>query len=287
MISRNLLVRIAVAVPAIALTLLVVWSGGWVLAAVLGSLGVLGAREVYDLARRQDIAPLDALGYVGAAAIPFAALLAQQSRLYGGDAWAFIGALWLLGLLAEALITRPPDRRPLASVAVTVFGCLYASALLAFIVPIRHGLHSDAHPRASVALVLFPLAVTWIGDTCAMAAGTLFRGPKLAPVLSPNKTWAGAAGGVVGALVAAIAYGFLVLDRVAIHLDAGQLVAAGLLLAIAAQVGDVAESLFKREAGLKDSSSLIPGHGGVLDRLDSLYFVLPVTAGLFRLFGVV
>jgi len=242
---------------------------------------------VYDLARRQDIAPLDALGYVGAAAIPFAALLAQQSRLYGGDAWAFIGALWLLGLLAEALITRPPDRRPLASVAVTVFGCLYASALLAFIVPIRHGLHSDAHPRASVALVLFPLAVTWIGDTCAMAAGTLFRGPKLAPVLSPNKTWAGAAGGVVGALVAAVAYGFLVLDRVAIHLGAGQLVAAGLLLAIAAQVGDVAESLFKREAGLKDSSSLIPGHGGVLDRLDSLYFVLPVTAGLFRLFGVV
>ncbi len=63
MISRNLLVRIAVAVPAIALTLVVVWSGGWVLAAVLGSLGVLGAREVYDLARRQDIAPLDALGY--------------------------------------------------------------------------------------------------------------------------------------------------------------------------------------------------------------------------------
>ncbi len=287
MISRNLLVRIAVAVPAIALTLVVVWSGGWVLAAVLGSLGVLGAREVYDLARRQDIAPLNSLGYIGAAAIPFAALLAQQSRLYGGDALAFIGALWLLGLLAEALITRPPDRRPLASVAVTVFGCLYASALLAFIVPIRHGLHSDAHPRASVALVLFPLAVTWIGDTCAMAAGTLFRGPKLAPVLSPNKTWAGAAGGVVGALVAAVAYGFLVLDRVAIHLGAGQLVAAGLLLAIAAQVGDVAESLFKREAGLKDSSSLIPGHGGVLDRLDSLYFVLPVTAGLFRLFGVV
>src|SRR5204863_45121 len=78
---------------------------------------------------------------------------------------------------------------------VTVFGCLYASALLSFVVPIRHGAHSDAHQLASTALVGLPLAVTWICDTCAMAAGALFGGPKLAPVLSPHKTWAGAAGG--------------------------------------------------------------------------------------------
>src|SRR5439155_832122 len=84
------------------------------------------------------------------------------------------------------------------------FGILYASALLAFTVAIRHGPHSDAHPRGSVALVLFPLVVTWVCDTCAMAAGTLVGGPKLAPVLSPRKTWAGAVGGIVGGLVAAL-----------------------------------------------------------------------------------
>ena len=77
------------------------------------------------------------------------------------------------------------------------------------------------------------------------------------------------------------------LDRVALHLGAPRLLLVGLTVAIAAQVGDAAESLLKREAGVKDSSSLIPGHGGMLDRLDSLYFVVPVSAGLFRLFGVV
>ena len=84
----------------------------------------------------------------------------------------------------------------------------------------------------------------------------------------------------------ALLYGSLVLDRVALRLSLVQLLTVGLVVAVMAQVGDVAESLFKREAGVKDSSSLIPGHGGVLDRLDSLYFVLPITAGLLRVFGL-
>jgi phosphatidate cytidylyltransferase len=167
-----------------------------------------------------------------------------------------------------------------------VFGTLYAGALLAFLVAIRHGPHSDAHPRGSFALALLPLVITWVCDTAAMAAGTLLGGPKLAPVLSPRKTWAGAIGGVVGGVAAALLYGALVLARMPMGLTAPQLVVTAVMIAVVAQVGDVAESLFKREAGVKDSSMLIPGHGGVLDRLDSLYFVLPVTAGLFRLFGV-
>jgi len=282
-ISRNLLVRIAFAVPAIAATLLLLRLGGWPLAAVLAVLGVLGTREVYDLARAQGVEPLEWVGFIGAALCPLATYWVK-----GYAEWepvVYVGAVWLLVVLVVAA-ARGPDRRPLMTVAVTVFGGLYASALLSFVVAIRHGPHSDAHPRGSVALVVLPLVVTWVCDTCAMAAGTLVGGPKLAPVLSPRKTWAGAVGGVVGGLVAALAYGPLVLDRVALRLDVWQLVMVGLVVALAAQVGDVAESLFKREAGVKDSSALIPGHGGVLDRLDSLYFVLPLTAGLFRQFGV-
>ncbi len=285
--SRNLLLRIAFAVPAIALSLVVLWRGGWALAGVLAVLGGLGAREVYDLARRQGIAPLREIGYVGAAALPFAALWNRGTEPHSALAVPLITALWMLSVLVLAMIRRGPAGRPLTAVAVTIFGCFYASGLLAFLVSIRHGIHSDAHPLASTALATFPLVVTWICDTCAMAAGHWWGGPKLAPVLSPNKTWAGAIGGTLGALLTAWAYGPLVLARVAVPLNPVQLLTLGLIVAVAAQTGDVAESLFKREAGLKDSSSLIPGHGGVLDRLDSLYFVVPAAAGLFKLFGVI
>jgi phosphatidate cytidylyltransferase len=281
--SRNLLVRIAVAVPAIAVTVAVLWLGGWVLATALAGLGVLGTREVYDLARREGIEPFDRLGLAAAAAVPFATFWVK--RFADWEPVLYVAALWLLAVLVVAM-ARGPARRPLSTVSVTVFGSLYASALLAFTIAIRHGPHSDAHPRGSVALVLLPLVVTWVCDTCAMAAGTLIGGPKLTPVLSPHKTWAGAAGGVVGGLIAALLYGPLVLTRLGLPLSVWQLGTVGAVVALAAQVGDVAESLFKREAGVKDSSSLIPGHGGVLDRLDSLYFVLPATAGLLRLFGV-
>ena len=278
--SRNLLVRIAVAVPAIALVLGVVYRGGWVLAALLAILGILGARELYDMARLQGIAPLRSLGYLAAAAIPFASLWARDSLIA-------LGALWLTAVLVAAMLARGPEGRPLTAVAVTAFGALYASGLLAFVVPIGHGIECQAHPLASAALTVLPLAVTWIGDTCAMAAGHFIGGPKLAPVLSPKKTWAGAVGGTVGGVVAALAYGPLVLDRVAFPLKTVQLAVVGCVVAVVGQVGDLAESLLKREVGLKDSSSIIPGHGGVLDRLDSLYFVLPVSAGVFRLFGII
>jgi len=281
--SRNLLVRIAVAVPAIAGAVIALWLGGWVLAAALAVLGVLGVREVYGFARMQGTEPLEWVGFIGAAVCPLATYWVK-----GYAEWEpvlYAGAAWLLVALVVAA-ARGPAGRPLSSVAITIFGVLYASALLAFIVAIRHGPHADAHPRGSVALAVMPLVITWVCDTCAMAAGTLVGGPKLAPVLSPRKTWAGAIGGLAGGLAAAVLYGVLILDRVALHLGVLQLATVGVAVVVAAQVGDVAESLFKREVGVKDSSSLIPGHGGVLDRLDSVYFVAPVAAGLFRVFGL-
>src|SRR5260370_41490444 len=103
-------------------------------------------------------------------------------------------------VLGAALSARGPDRHPLAAVSVTVFGALYASALPAFLLAIRHGADAPERSWPFAWLVLFPLALTWICDTAAMAAGTAIGGPTHAPLGSPNQTRAGARGGSVGAL---------------------------------------------------------------------------------------
>jgi phosphatidate cytidylyltransferase len=263
-----------------------VWWGGWPLAGILALVGVLGAREVYGLARRQGIDALGGMGLAAAAVIPLATYWVKGSETRWAEPTIYAAALWLICLLVAAM-RRGPERRPLAAVSVTAFGVLYASALPSFVIAIRHGANAGVKSWPLAALVLLPLALTWICDTAAMAAGNAFGGPKLAPVLSPNKTWAGAIAGFLAAVVFAVLLGGWVLPRVGLPLDAGRLVLVGAAVGLVAQVGDVAESLFKREVQVKDSSHLIPGHGGVLDRLDSLYFVLPVSAGLFRLFGLV
>jgi phosphatidate cytidylyltransferase len=285
--ASNLTLRIAFAGVAIPLAVGVVWLGGWPFAVVLAVLGVLGTREVYDLARRQNIDPLDRTGWLAAAAIPLLAYWAKGSETHWAEPALYLGALWLMVTLVVAMARRGPMGRPLPAVAVTLFGCVYASALLAFLIPIRHGTNAANQPFAYLCLTLFPLVITWIGDTAAMAVGVKVGGPKLAPVLSPNKTRWGAVGGLLGAVLAAVVLGLLVLNRVGWNFGVLQLVTVGGVVGVVGQVGDIAESLLKREAGVKDSSNLIPGHGGVLDRLDSLYFVVPAAAGLFRLFGVI
>lgn len=285
--ANNLVQRIVVAAIAIPLVVGIIWLGGWTLAATLAVLGVLGAGEIYDFGRRQGIEPLERTGWLAAAAIPLLAYWAKGSEIHWAEPAIYLGAIWLMVMLAIAMVRRGPGGRPLTSVSITIFGCLYASGLLSFLIAIRHGGDAAARPAAYVLLTVFPLVITWICDTAAMAVGTVVGGPRLAPVLSPNKTHAGAIGGTVAAVITALALGKLVLNRQGWQFSAGQLLVFALVVAIVAQVGDVAESLLKREVRLKDSSALIPGHGGVLDRLDSLYFVIPAAAGLYRMFGVI
>ncbi|HEX4560825.1 MAG TPA: phosphatidate cytidylyltransferase [Gemmatimonadales bacterium] len=275
--SRNLVVRIAFAVVAIPLAVLIIYAGDWILAGMLAVLGVLGTRELYDLGRKQGIEPIAGLGLLGAAAVPLGML---SSMIVG---WPYALAGWLMAVLVVALATRTPAQKPLSAVALTVLGPFYASWMLAFVLKLRSG---ALGPWQGTWLVLLPLVATWTCDTAAMGAGSAIGGPKLAPVVSPKKTWAGAIGGLLGALAATVAIGLWVFPRLGMVVGVLPLIVIGVAIGILAQVGDVAESLFKREVGVKDSSALIPGHGGVLDRLDSLYFVLPATAGLFWLFRV-
>ena len=285
--SKNLVQRIVVAAIAIPLVAGLIWLGGWPLAGALAVLGVLGTREVYDFARRQGIEPLERTGWLAAAAIPLIAFWAKGSEIHWGEPALYLAALWLMVVMTIAMGRRGPAGRPLTAVAVTLFGCVYASGMLSFLIAMRHGGVAVVRPGAYFLLTLFPLVITWVCDTAAMAAGTLLGGPKLAPILSPKKTHAGAIGGTLAGIIVALALGKFVLNRQGWHFTDGQLLLFGLAISIVGQIGDVAESLLKREVSLKDSSALIPGHGGVLDRLDSLYFVIPAAAGLYRMFGVI
>jgi phosphatidate cytidylyltransferase len=278
--------RVAFSAVAIPVAAAAAYAGGWVLAALLAVIGALATRELYDLAAATGIDPLRRSGMAAAAVLPLATYWAKGSEIHFAEPAIYLGALWLLVVVALAAWRRGPSGRPLAAVAVTVFAVLYAPGLLCFAIVLRHpsGVGLDSGP--GTALLFFPLALTWIGDTAAMAGGKLIGGARLAPVLSPRKTWAGAVSGLAATLLTAWAYSLWVLEPLGRPLPLVAALLAGAAISVTGQVGDLAESLLKREVGVKDSSSLIPGHGGMLDRIDSLLFVLPVTAGIFRFFGL-
>ncbi len=278
--------RVAVAAVGIPAAAGIVYLGGWVLAGLLAVFGVVGTLEFYRLGGRTGARPLTAIGVFGAALIPLLALATMSAggAIVNPSAALFVAVAWFIVVVGVAARSRTPEDRPLGSVALTVFAALYAGGLPAFILLLRHA--PGWSREAGTAVVFLPLVVTWVGDSLAMFGGKWFGGPKLAPVLSPNKTWSGAVTGALGAVVLAPLYGLLVLTRVGIEVPVWQLVVLGLVLAVMGQSGDIAESLFKRDAGVKDSGTFFPGHGGVLDRFDSLYWVLPTTAVLLALFGV-
>jgi phosphatidate cytidylyltransferase len=133
-------------------------------------------------------------------------------------------------------------------------------------------------------VVMFPLIVTWVGDSGAYFMGRRFGRRKLIPAVSPGKSVEGAWGGLAAAGVAAVLLHVLVLRTIpGLGLSLPVTAAIGLLLGVAAQVGDLAESVLKREAGVKDSGALLPGHGGILDRFDAVLFNLPLCWLLFEL----
>ena len=288
-VDANVVRRVGFAVVAIPVALLLVWYGGAPLALLLAIAAFLGTRELFELAVRRDVRPLRALGLTSAAALPplvYAILAAPDHSAWVSGWWPYLVAIWLILLLSAALVVRSPADRPLSAASVTLLAVVYTGALPAFLLAIRHSNYS-LRSWAGAWLVFFPLVVTWVCDTAAMFGGRALGGPKLAPSVSPGKTRSGSTAGVLGGLLVAPMFAAGIFPRVGIAIPLWQLLVVAGVLSVVGQIGDLAESLFKREAGVKDSSNLIPGHGGVLDRLDSLYFVLPTAAALYHAFGVI
>lgn len=284
--DSNLVRRIAFAAIAIPLLVMVVWAGEWPLAILLAATAVLGTGELFDLAARAGVRPFRHLGRLIAALVPLTLLAAIMAPgVWLTQQWGYLLVLALLLLLLVAVFTRSPAEHPLASVAVTLFGIVYASVLPSVAFVIRHA-QWGGRSWTGTAMLFFPLIVTWVCDSAAMFGGRMVGGPKLAATISPGKTWAGGIAGIIGGTAIGAGYAALVFPRVGIAFGVAPAVLLALILSVAGQVGDLAESLLKREAGVKDTSALIPGHGGVLDRLDSLYFVLPLAAAGYHCLGL-
>lgn len=279
--------RLLVAAVGIPLGVAVVWAGGLVLAAVLVVVSLGAVNEFYALARHRGLTPVVPAG-LAATGLLLGAVAANPSihvlTLWG---WALSVALCLLSL--AVVIWRPgPDGPALGSAAATVAGFLYGGGTLAFALLLRELPAGVGGGPLGVRwegafIVMFPLVVTWMGDSGAYFAGRSFGRRKLIPSVSPGKSVEGAWGGLATSVATAVALHLLVL-RFIPGFDLSLPVAAliGLALGVTAQVGDLAESVLKREAGVKDSGTLLPGHGGILDRFDAILFTVPLCWLLFE-----
>jgi phosphatidate cytidylyltransferase len=291
-VSSELTRRILFGVIAAPIAIAILVYGEWPLAALLAVTAALGAWEFFRIARATGLTPLDNLGTAIAGLIP----LVVHARYLGiykpeqGIGPMSVAALVLIGLLTAAIWVRGVAGKPLGAVASTAFGAAYTGGMLSYGYAIRYHEYAFAPAALSLGgrtftvpsgglLLLLPVFITWASDIGAYAAGRTLGRHKLIPAVSPGKTVEGAIGGLLASMLVAWVYTHFVL-RPAAHLDFrfspwGVLLFGG-LVSVAAQVGDLAESLLKREAGVKDSSHIIPGHGGILDRFDSLFFVMPV-----------
>ncbi len=177
---------------------------------------------------------------------------------------------FVLGVAAITLGTRRPVAEALASISVSAAGLIFI--VLPFSAVVRlHGVGA-----LGPMLLLFTLVLVWVGDTAAYFVGRSIGRRKLAPQLSPNKTWEGAAANLLGALLVAVAFGYW------IRIPPIHMLAMAAVGSVAGQVGDIFESAWKRSAGVKDSGTILPGHGGMLDRIDALILAAPAVWYYFQ-----
>jgi phosphatidate cytidylyltransferase len=272
--------RTAVAAVGIPIAVAAMYLGGWVLAALLALCAVLAARELFRMAELKRAFPLGIVGLLGAASLIALAAVEPERGIDTPLLTAGVVVI-VLAALTASIWQRGVTGEPLLSVAVTIMGAVYP-ALLCFALFLRHlpDVESKLH---GTAILLFPVVLTWLSDTFAYFAGRMWGKKKLIPKVSPGKTVAGSVGAIVGTPLSAVGYALLLHRFPTWQMGIAEALVFGILVSIAAQVGDLGESLLKRDVGVKDSGKLLPGHGGALDRFDSLFFTLPLGYAFFVL----
>ncbi len=205
-----------------------------------------------------------------------AAVLSVLAERQSHPAWNYFPAALLIVLSAVAVFCYGTDKQmPFADVAICVIGGAVLPRMYACIVLLR---------LTGPSLVLMPFVIAFIGDTFSMLGGMAFGGKKMAPHVSPKKTWAGFFAGPVGSGLGMLLYGVIAKAVWSLDIALWYLVICGVVCNLIGQLGDLTTSLIKREVGVKDYSRMFLEHGGVLDRFDSILFIAPVLYGLIALY---
>ena len=257
MIGR--LITAAVGIPVLAI---VVWVGGPVFTVVVAAVAAIGAFEVCDMARNRGETPSRVAAVTATVVLVLSAIIlpnSQSTPEYVPLLAASIG----IGVLTVTFLAAPIRRLRARGTGLTLATVVYPGALLAH-APLLRG------SEQGLEWVVFLLVVTFSTDTGAFFVGKAIGKRPLAPTVSPGKTWEGAIGGFLTAVVAALGAAW----ALGIDVSVPVIAALGALMGIVGQAGDLFESKIKRLAGVKESGRLLPGHGGVLDRLDSIVFNL-------------
>lgn len=266
--------RVLTALLAVPVIYIIIALGGLLYLLFILALALVGQMEYRNILKERDIP----FGFSGSI---FSALVVI-SAYYGFVPMnlAFIASVLLIMVFA---LRRREGIDSIKKMGATIFGVIYIGLFLSHAVLLRNisemsGIYDYAYNAQNLNdpgffFVVFAVACVFIHDTCALYTGQMFGKHKLAPNISPGKTIEGTAGGFIGCVITAIVVNFLFGHP----LSSDWTVGLAVLITLAAVFGDLVESAIKRGAGLKDSGDIVPGHGGVLDRFDSLLFVFPAT----------
>ncbi len=270
--------RIATGVVLIAVVVAIVWWGPpALLAAGAAAVILLALNELFDLGERVALRGFRKWTMICAAALFFVQYQAGLVEVHSlGDATLLresglgflslelVLLIFVFGVVAVALAMRRPLQEALGAVSISAAGILLIALPFSYLVRIN-----EVENQGRL-LALFTLCLVWAGDTLAYFVGKFLGRLPMAPALSPKKTWEGAFANLVGSLIVAVIFSrWMAMDMLTLLLIAG-------VANIAGQAGDLVESAYKRGASMKDSSTLLPGHGGMLDRIDSLILAAPI-----------
>jgi len=282
--------RVLTAVVLVPLVLLVVFKAPmWLFALVIALIVVLALHEYLHICKAYGIQPMPWITYALSLLLILAVLVNIDIELVGdvhhwvfllSKEWVLLSVFSLSLFFGIPVVFRSDMRMALAASAVSAFGILYIAAPLAMLLLFRHN-------ESTTIFLIFILLSVWAGDIAAYYVGRSIGRHKLAPTVSPNKTWEGAVASVIASIgVALLVFRFqypieslFARNGFTFYTppsrSVASLVVLGLVTNVAAQFGDLFESAIKRGAQVKDSGSLLPGHGGILDRIDALLFAIP------------